>query len=71
MNARMLGAYYTKGMDCSTLFGKLKIAKEPDYDKNRNCYNVIFIDFSRLPDVCQNYENYIFAVIEGLYDNKR
>ena len=42
----MLAAYYSKGCDSSELFKGLQIAKDPDYEKNRNKYNVIYIDLN-------------------------
>ena len=53
MNAHMLGAYYTKGLDSSSMFEKLLIADTENYEKHRNMHNVIFIDFSRMPDMCK------------------
>ncbi len=58
-NANMLGAYYTKGIDSSTLFQGLLIEKTEKYRQHLNQHNVIYIDFSRLPDDCENYKEYI------------
>lgn len=66
VNAHMLGAYYTKGLDSTPLFEKLDIAKTEGYEKHRNKHNVIFIDFSRMPDCCKNYQDYINAIRERL-----
>lgn len=33
----------------------MKIANSEYYEKHRSCHNVIFVDFSRMPDNCQNY----------------
>ena len=55
VNASMAGAYYTKGFDSSPMFDSLKISQAEDYKKHQNRYNVIYIDFSRTPDVCNNY----------------
>lgn len=59
INANMLGAYYTKGYDSLELFDHLNISKTPDYKKHLNQHNVIYIDFSRLPDPCYSYQDYI------------
>lgn len=66
MNAHMLGAYYTKGLDSSAMFEKLAIAGTADYEKHRNKHNVIFIDLSRMPDLCKNYQDYISAIIKNM-----
>lgn len=69
INAQMLGAFYTKGVDCGPLFENLKIAQAKDIQRHRNNYNVVFVDMSRLPDVCNGYQDYISAVIEGLRED--
>jgi len=69
VNAHMLGAYYTKGMDSGQLFEKLEIADAEEYEKHRNKHNVVFLDLSKQPDFCTNYHEYISAVIEGLRED--
>ena len=43
-DAEMLAAYYDISCDSSVLFKKLKIAKDSDFEKNLNKYNVIFLN---------------------------
>ena len=72
MNANMLAAYYTKGLDSGSLFSDLKIAqasvdsegkpKELFYPNHLNQHNVIKIDFSQMPDDCSSYTEYIGSV---------
>ena len=69
VNASMAGAYYTKGFDSSPMFDSLKISQAEDYKKHQNRYNVIYIDFSRTPDVCNNYEEYITYIRECLKED--
>lgn len=79
MNANMLAAYYTKGLDSSSLFSDLKIAqtsvdskgdlKKPFYPTHLNHYNVIKIDFSQMPDPCRSYEAYISYIKEHLAED--
>lgn len=59
INANMLGAYYTKGYDSHPLFDHLNIAKTASYEKHLNQHHVIYINFSRIPDPCDNYMQYI------------
>lgn len=66
VNANMLGAYYTKGYDTHSQFDALAIAKSQDYEKNLNQYHVIYIDFSRMPDFCKSYQQYILSIIRKL-----
>lgn len=44
MAAYMLAAYYGKGCDSSELFAPYNIAKDKDYRKNLNQYNVIMLN---------------------------
>jgi len=69
INAQMLGAYFTKGVDSSRLFEQLEIAAAGDSQKHRNSHNVIYADMSRLPDLCSSYQEYILAVIKGLRED--
>ena len=69
MNLHMLGAYYTKGQDSRLLFDGYGISKTEGYEKHRNRYNVIHIDFSRMPDNCRSYQDFIDAVIGGLRED--
>lgn len=39
------------------------------FAKHLNKHHVIYIDFSRLPDVCRHYEDYIRFVQNGLKDD--
>ena len=59
MNANMLGAYYTQGYDAYEYFKDLKIAQVESFKEHINKYHVIYIDFSRLPDPCHSFEEYI------------
>lgn len=48
------------------MFEPLAIAKTRDYQKHLNRRNVIYIDCSRMPDICQSYEEYIRGILDGL-----
>ena len=69
INAVMLGAYYTKGYDTHELFKDLKIAQTVSYEEHINKHHVIYIDFSRLPDPCNSYEEYISWIKYCLQDD--
>ncbi len=66
VNAAMLGAYYMKGTDSADLFDRLLISMRLEERKHRNQYQVVFIDFSRMPDFCGNYQEYITNVIDNM-----
>ena len=62
----MLGAFFGKAWDASQIFDHLKIADSPEYHQYLNQYDIIYIDFSRLPENCTSYRQYIDRIITGL-----
>lgn len=66
INANMLGAYYTIGYDSKYLFKGLKIEKSETFSEHLNKYHVIYIDFSRLPDSCDCFKDYISWIKDRL-----
>ena len=69
INANMLGAYYTKGLQSEELFTELKIATKESYKKHLNQHNVIYVDFSRMPDFCESYKEYIVNIVDMLKED--
>lgn len=69
INATMLGSYYTKGYESHKLFHNLSIAGTKMYEKHLNQHNVIYIDFSRMPDFCNSYCDYITNILSGLKED--
>ena len=59
VTANMIAAFFSKAKDAKDLFGKCKIAKNPEYRKYMNRYSVIHISFNDLPKRCDSYEEYI------------
>lgn len=57
--ANMIASFFTDAVDSSDIFDYLKIANEDDYKKYLNQYKVIQINFSEMPDECENYKKYI------------
>ena len=64
--ANMLGAFFGRVWDASQIFDHLKIADSPEYHQYLNQYDIIYIDFSRLPENCTSYRRYIDRIITGL-----
>lgn len=64
--ANMVASFFEKGIDSSDLFRKLKIAGSDHYREHLNQHNVIYIDFSEIPRKCQDYQQYIQRIEEGL-----
>lgn len=65
----VLAAYYSKGCDSACVFSKLKIAEVEGYQKHLNAHNVIFIDFSRKPDQCEEYITFINDIFRKLRED--
>ncbi len=64
--ANMIAAFLGKAEDSSPIFDMLKIAKSKQYYDHLNKYDVIYIDFSEVPENCVSYEQYITRISEGL-----
>lgn len=64
--ANMIASFFTKGMDGKKIFDNLKIANAKEYSKHLNQYDVIYIDFSCVPDVCRDYVSYITRIRNGI-----
>ncbi|MGL5417390.1 MAG: AAA family ATPase [Clostridium sp.] len=70
--AEMLGAYYSKVVESSEIFDKLKISSCDSYKENLNKYNVISISFNIIPDNLgyeKTYEDYIKLIKAGIVDD--
>lgn len=64
--ANMIGAFFGKAADAADIFDNLKIADSPHYQNYRNQYDVIYIDFSRMPRDCRHYGQYIQRIQDGI-----
>ncbi|MCD8074452.1 MAG: ATP-binding protein [Lachnospiraceae bacterium] len=71
--AAMVGAFFSKGIDCSSIFDSLKIAQKSqessaeiaaadeafDYREYMNQYNVIYINFIKSVNTSKSYDEFI------------
>ena len=48
--ANMVGAFFGKAENAGDIFAGLEIAKDPGYQKHLNQHNIIYIDFSKVPE---------------------
>lgn len=64
--AQMLAAYFSRGISSGKIFDSLKIAKQGFHKEHLNQYNVIYIDFSEMPEDCHQYEDYIVYIRKRL-----
>ena len=57
--ANMISSFFQKVSDSSDVFDSLTISQVDDYRRYKNQYNVIRIDFSKMPRNCDSYTQYI------------
>lgn len=57
--ANMISSFFQKASDSSDVFDSLTISQVDDYRRYKNQYNVIRIDFSKMPRKCDSYTQYI------------
>lgn len=67
--ANMMGAFFGKTKDTSSLFNKLNIAGTESYTMHLNHHNVIYISFNELPKNCNTYNQYINRIQKRLTDD--
>lgn len=63
--ANMVGAFFGKTAD-TNLFDGLAVSQSKAYEQYLNKYDIIYIDFSRAPELCASYQAYITRIIDGL-----
>lgn len=66
MIANMIAAFLGKRKSENGLFESLNISQNKEYIKYKNQYDVIFIDFSKMPRECHSYREYIDRIEENL-----
>ncbi|MCC8102191.1 MAG: ATP-binding protein [Clostridiales bacterium] len=66
MMAQMIASFFSKATDSSDIFDHLQIAGIPEYRDYRNRYQVIFMDFSKMPRNCKSYAQYIERIEKRL-----
>lgn len=54
--ANMVSAFLSRGVDSETIFSRLAISQREGYQQHLNQYDVISIDFSRMPRNCKSYD---------------
>lgn len=67
--AGMIDAYYSYGSDSRELFSRFEIAKDPEFEKHLNKYNVIHIDVSSVSDF--HTEDLVEECIRRITDDMR
>lgn len=69
MAASMIGAFFSNTKQSADIFDSLAIAQTPEYQKYRNQFHVIYVDFSEMNDDCESYEEYISNIKELLRED--
>jgi len=64
--AGMIDAYYSLGSDSKELFSPFEIAKDKDFEKHLNKYNVIHLDISSIADF--HKKDLVATIKKRLYD---
>ena len=64
--ANMIGAFFEKGIDSHETFDLLKISESDSYQRHINQHDVIYIDFSKMPNECNSYSMYISRIEKKL-----
>ena len=64
--ANMIGAFFGKGINSHETFDSLKISCSASYQHHINKYDVIYIDFSKMPNECSSYSMYISRIEKKL-----
>lgn len=70
-NAQMLAAFLSRGLDAGALFEGLVVADDAAIMQNFGSHDVIYIDFSVLPDECSCYDDYIDFIRAGIVSDLR
>ncbi len=65
-NARTLACFLSRGLDAADLFDGLEVSKDEQAMKHLGAHDVIYIDFSKQPDDCTNYKEYIGRIKKGI-----
>ncbi len=67
MGVNLLVAYYSKGCDSKELFSNLKIAKNPDFEKHLNKYNVIWLNLPYFQELGKGIEALLHFMVSELF----
>ena len=61
-DAEMLAAYYDKSCDSMPLFKNLKIAKDSDFEKHLNKYDVIFLNMTQVVSSAGGVDKFLYYI---------
>lgn len=67
--ANMVGAFFGRANEKEEIFERLAISQDNVYQSHLHQYEVIYIDFSRMPKDCKDYERYIARIQDGISED--
>lgn len=67
--ADMVASFFSRGIDSSSVFGKLNIHEHADYALHLNRHQVIYISLNETPADCTNYQMYITRIVQKLLND--
>ena len=70
-NAQMTACFLARGLEAEGLFEGLEVTKNEEAMKHFAAHDVIYIDFSKLPDVCNGYDDYKASITNGIANDLR
>ena len=70
-NAQMTACFLSRGLETEQLFRGLEVTKNEQAMKHFAAHDVIYIDFSKLPQNCKGYSDYISAITNGIISELR
>ena len=70
-NVQTTACFLARGLKAEQLFEGLEVTKNKEAMKHFAAHDVIYIDFSRLPDVCNGYDDYKGSITNGIANDLR
>lgn len=67
--ANMVGAFFGKTNKNDRIFDGLSISQKEAYEVHLNKHDIIYIDFSKTPGGCKNYEQFIARIQDGIVED--
>ena len=67
--ADMIAAFMGKAADSSLLFDRLAVGQRSHCRSHLNAHDVFYLDFSRMPENCTSYEQYITRILNGIKED--
>lgn len=64
--ANMAASFFCRSVDSRELFDSMEISRHAGYHAHLNGHNVIYIDFSEVPENCASYQSYHQRIVDGL-----